>query len=150
MSKTGHNNTISGGGFHHLALRAYDFDKTLDFYINGLGFTKAHSWGEDGRSKDEKDSRAVMLDTGDGNYLEIFAGGTKPAAEVPEGALLHFALRTNDVEAATERARAHGATVTIEPKKVVPAHSERPLEFHISFVRGLDGEVIEFFANPEL
>lgn len=150
MSKVGTNETLKGGGFHHIALKAYDFDKTLDFYINGLGFVKRHSWGVDGRAQGEADSRAVMLDTGDGNYLEIFAGGTRPGSEVPEGALLHFAIRTTDVPAATERARIHGATVTIEPKKVVPNNSERPLEFHISFVRGFDGEVIEFFDNPEL
>lgn len=150
MSKVGHNTTLNGGGFHHLALKAYDFDKTLDFYINGLGFAKAHGWGEDGRSKGEPDSRAVMLDTGDGNYLEVFAGGPPPALEAPGGPLLHFAIRTTDVPGATERARDHGAVVTIEPKRVTPNHSERPLEFHISFVRGLDGEVIEFFDNPEL
>ncbi len=79
MPNNGHNTTIGGGGFHHLALRAYDFDKTLDFYINGLGFQKKHGWGEDGRSKGEPDSRAVMLDTGDGNYLEVFAGGNDAA-----------------------------------------------------------------------
>lgn len=150
MGKTGHNETISGGGFHHIALRVFDFDKTMHFYVNGLGFQKAHAWGRDGRSEGQPDSRAVMLDTGDGNYLEVFAGGAKPAEEVTDGVLLHFAIRTSDVKGATERARAHGGRVTIEPKKVTPDHSERPLEFHIAFVRGLDGEVIEFFDNPEL
>ena len=150
MPNNGHNTTIGGGGFHHLALRAYDFDKTLDFYINGLGFQKKHGWGEDGRSKGEPDSRAAMLDTGDGNYLEVFAGGKTLPEDVPEGALFHFAIRSSDVPAALERARAHGATVTMEPKKVTPPNSERPLEFHIAFVRGFNGEVIEFFDNPEL
>lgn len=150
MPNNGQNTTIGGGGFHHIALRAYDFDKTLDFYINGLGFQKKHGWGEDGRSKGEPDSRAAMLDTGDGNYLEVFAGGKGQPEDVPEGALLHFAIRSQDIPGTTERARAHGAVVTMEPKKVTPAHSERPLEFHISFVRGPNGEVIEFFDNAEL
>lgn len=150
MSQLGHNATLGGGGFHHLALRAYDFDKTVDFYTNGLGFTKKLIWGEDGRDGGGVDSRAVMLDTGDGNYLEVFAGGARPGSEVPEGALFHFALRTPDVDAALERARAYGATVTVEPKTVAPPHAERPVEFRIAFVKGFDGEVIEFFYNPEL
>lgn len=151
MTKTGTNATIGGGGFHHLAIRVVDFEKTLKFYCEGLGFVHAHSWGEDGRKKGESDSRAVMLDTGDGNYLEVFAGGKPlPADGVPEGALLHFALRTNDCAAALERARAAGATVTVETKSLIPPHSERPITFRIAFVRGFDGEIIEFFESDTL
>ena len=147
----GHNETLRGGGFHHIALRAFDFDATLKFYMEGLGFKTAHTWGEDGRAKGEKDSRAAMLDTGDGNYLEVFAGREgDPSAALPEGALIHFALRTNDVEASLERARSLGANVTMEPKKVFPPNAPRPLEFHIAFVTGPNGEVIEFFHSAEL
>jgi len=42
--------------------------------------------------------RAVMLDAGCGCHLEIFAGGS--AEPKPEGALLHFCLRTADTDAA--------------------------------------------------
>ncbi len=84
--------------------------------------------------------------------MEVFAGGTRaPGEEVPEGALLHFALRTNNCDAALERARAAGATVTMEPKSVTPAHAEEPKQtFRIAFVKGLNGEVIEFFQNDVL
>ena len=151
MPNNGTNETLSGGGFHHIALRAFDFDATLKFYIEGLGFKPAHTWGEDGRAGGAKDSRAAMLDTGDGNYLEVFAGREgDPSAALTEGALIHFAIRTNDVEAALERARSLGAPVTMEPKKVIPPNSARPLEFHIAFVTGPNGEVIEFFHNSEL
>ena len=34
----GHNKTISGGGFHHIAMRVRDFDASLKFYTEGLGF----------------------------------------------------------------------------------------------------------------
>ncbi len=148
--KVGHNATIGGGGFHHVAIRAYDFDATLEFYIAAFGFRRVYGWGADGRAAGERDTRAVLLDTGDGNYLEVFAGrvGT-PGEEIPEGGLLHFALRTTDVGAATERAREAGAVVTVEPK-TVPIAGEKPMEFRISFVRGLNGEIIEFFQNHEL
>lgn len=151
MPNNGKNETLYGGGFHHIALRAYDFDATLKFYIDGLGFKSTHTWGEDDRANGGKDTRAAMLDTGDGNYLEVFAGREgDPAAILPEGALIHFALRTNNVEAALERARSLGAPVTMEPKKVFPPNGARALEFHIAFVTGPNGEVIEFFHNDTL
>jgi glyoxylase I family protein len=151
MPNNGNNATLHGGGFHHIAIRACDFDATLKFYIDGLGFRRVHGWGKDSRAEGGKDSRAALLDTGDGNYLEVFAGGTRrPGEEVPEGALLHFALRTSNTDAALERARAAGAVVTVEPRSVTPDHSERPLEFRIAFVKGPDGEIVEFFQNDQL
>ena len=148
--KIGNNETIHGGGFHHIAIRAYDFEATLNFYIEGLGFKRAYSWGVDGRANGERDSRAVMLDTGDGNYLEVFAGRTgTPGEEIPEGGLLHFALRTSDTAAALERARAAGATVTMETK-TVPIQGDHVEDFCIAFCKGLNGEIIEFFQNENL
>ncbi len=127
-------------GFHHLALRARDFDATVRFYEDGLGFVQAHSWGEGS-------DRGVLLDTGDGNYLEIFAGGT-PAAPVDPQAqgLIHFALRTPDVDAAHARALGAGATDDIAPKDV----SLGGVPVRLAFVCGPDGERIEFFANDAL
>lgn len=150
MSKLGSNTTLHGGGFHHIAIRAYDFEATLRFYIEGLGFTRVYGWGEDAREKGGKDSRAAMLDTGDGNYLEVFAGRAGvPGEEIPEGALLHFALRTHNTSAALERARAAGATVTMETK-TVPIQGDTPQDFCIAFCKGLNGEIIEFFQNETL
>lgn len=150
MATTGKNSKLHGGGFHHLALRAWDFDATLRFYIEGLGFVRAYGWGKDERESGGKDSRAAMLDTGDGNYLEVFAGSTRPySEESPEGTLIHFALRTNDCVAALECARAAGAVVTIEPK-VVKIEGDHEEDFHIAFCKGPDGEVIEFFENKNL
>ena len=112
----GKNDALGGGGFHHLAIRVQDFDATVKFYTEALGFTEKVAWGEG-------DKRAVMLDTGDGNYLEVFAGGSD--APKPEGAILHFALRTSDTDAAIERVRAAGAEVTVEPKNVdIPSRPE--------------------------
>ena len=148
MPNNGHNTTIGGGGFHHLALRANDYDATLKFYCEGLGFRRAYGWGEDGRAKGEKDSRVALLDTGDGNYLEVFAGGTET---LPEGVFMHYALRTTDCDSAIERAKQAGATVTMEPKNFTPAHPDEPVHtFRIGFVRGLNGELIEFFQHETL
>ncbi len=128
-------------GFHHIALRVADFEATLRFYRDGLGFVHTYGWGEG-------DGRAAMLDTGDGNYLEVFAGG-RGGAEPPEGALLHFALRTADVDGAYARALAAGARSQVEPKDVT-LPGDPPVPVRLAFVRGLDGEVIEFFGNDAL
>ena len=134
----GNNETIGGGGFHHVAIRAHDFDASVKFYTEALGFKKKISWGEAER-------RAIMLDAGDGNYLEIFANG--PEEPAPEGSIIHFALRTSDTDGAIERARAAGAEVTIEPKDVNIPSEPQVTPVRLAFCKGPDGEVIEFFKN---
>ncbi|AGA59603.1 MAG: VOC family protein [Thermobacillus sp.] len=130
----GNNRVIGGGGFHHVAIRVHDFDASVKFYTEVLGFTERVRWGEG-------NGRGILLDTGDGNYLEIFAGGA-PGPK-PEGAFLHLALRTDNVDKAIEVARAAGMEVTVEPKDVslgtVPAR--------IAFFKGPDGEIIELFQE---
>ena len=133
----GHNTQIGGGGFHHIAMRVRDFDASYRFYTIGLGFGQKIAWGQGNQ-------RAAMLDTGDGNYLEIFAGGSDEVKS--EGQLLHFALRTSDTDRAVAAARAAGAEITVEPKNVeIP--SDPVTKVRLAFCKGPDGEVIEFFSN---
>ena len=135
---SGHNATIGGGGFHQVAIRAHDFETTIRFYSEALGFTEKIAWGEG-------DGRAVMLDAGDENCLEIFAGGkNEPKLEGP---VLHFALRTDDCDSALERARSTGAEVTMEPKDIDIPSRPANTPVRIAFCKGPDGEVIEFFQN---
>ena len=135
----GSNTTIGGGGFHHVAIRAKDFDRSVEFYQDILGFQEKIAWGE-------RPKRAIMLDAGDGNYVEIFerpdeAGGSD------DGVLLHMAFRTKQCDAALERAREAGCEVTMEPTDVdIPARP-RTTPVRIAFFKGPDGEVIELFQN---
>lgn len=136
------NAVIAGGGYHHVAIRASDFDATLRFYCAALGYRVAVRWGQG-------DGRAALLNTGDGNYLEVFAGGKHaPGEPPPEGAILHYALRTTNCDAALEQARTAGATVTMEPKTLA-LESEPKITIRIAFCKGLDGELIEFFQNDQ-
>ncbi len=129
---------IGGGGFHHVAVKVHDFDAAVRFYTEGLGLVKKIAWGEG-------DQRAVMLDTGDGNYLEIFAGGE--VATPSEARMLHFALRSSDCDAAHALAIEHGAVERMAPKDVNIAADVGTVPVRISFVVSPTGEVIEFFQN---
>ncbi|HLL87850.1 MAG TPA: VOC family protein, partial [Tepidisphaeraceae bacterium] len=133
-----HNKILGGGGFHHVAIKVYDFEKAVAFY-KALGMTEKLAWGEG-------DGRGVLLDTGDGSYFEVFAGApeAEPRDEWGKGsALIHVALRTSDVDAATELAEQHGGRVTMQPKDIKIAH----VPVRISFVQAPTGEVVEFFQN---
>lgn len=124
-------------GFHHVALKVPDFEATVRFYTEGLGFEKTGSWGEG-------DKRAMLLHAGRGNYVEVFAGGV---AEEQPGAVLHLAFRTDDCDAAIEKARRAGAVVTVEPKDVVIPSSPKEIPVRLAFCKGPAGETIEFFQN---
>ncbi|MBD3183431.1 VOC family protein [Candidatus Poribacteria bacterium] len=134
----GTNNKIAGGGFHHVSMRVKDLEKSIKFYCDGLGFVEKVSWGE-------APNRTVLLDTGDGNYFEISQGD--PNAEQQPGIFQHIALRTEDCEKATEAARKAGAEITVEPKEIELQSVPQPLKIKISFFKGPDGEVVEFFED---
>ena len=138
----GHNKAIGGGGFHHVAIKVANFDESVMFYTRALGFTEAIRWGKG-------DNRAILLDCGDGNFFELFAGGQPAPADTKAGGagpIIHVALRSDDVDGAVARARAGGAEITLEPKDVtIPSNPPTPVR--IAFCRAPGGEVIEFFKH---
>ncbi|NLF40894.1 VOC family protein [bacterium] len=125
-------------GLHHIALKVADFDKTVAFYRDGLGFTQKLAWGEG-------DTRAVMLDIGDGSCVEIFAGGSPEAR--PEGAILHLALKAPSCDAALGRALEAGAVQTMAPTDVTIPTTTGPVPVRIAFCKAPGGEIVEFFQN---
>ena len=126
-----------GKGFHHVAIRAKDFEASCRFYKEVLGFSQRISW----KSGDK--GQAAMLDAGDGNYLEVFSGGR---GKSQEGSIIHFALRTNELDATMERARAAGMRVTVEAKQV----EIDDVPVRVGFFIGPDGETVEMFENSVL
>ena len=127
-------------GFHHVCIKTRDWERTMRFYRDVLGCTEKIAW----RAAPE---RAVMLDTGGGNYVEVFEDLAYHPA--PDGSIAHFALRTSKLDEVAERVRAFGAKITMEPKDVTIAttNGAGPVPVRIFFCTGPNGEVIEFFQN---
>lgn len=121
-------------GIHHVALKCTcpeEYEKTLHFYCEVLGMPVLRSW-----------ATGTMLDTGCG-ILEIFNNGD-PALE--QGAIRHFALLTDSVDACTEAVMKAGYSVFVEPGNVtIPSQPGYPIRR--SFCRGPMGEEIEFFEE---
>lgn len=133
------NPILGGGGFHHVCIKTRDWDATMRFYKDTLGFTEKIAWRE-------APQRAVMLDTGDGNYLEVFEDLAYTAA--PQGIVYHFALRTTRLDDVAARVRAAGAKITVEPRDVtIPTTNAGPVPVRIFFCEGPNGESIEFLQN---
>ncbi len=127
-------------GFHHVCIKTRDWERTMRFYRDVLGCTEKIAW----RAAPQ---RAIMLDTGGGNYVEVFEDlAYQPA---PDGSITHFALRTSKLDEVAERVRAFGASITMEPKDVTIAttNGAGPVPIRIFFCTGPNGEVIEFFQN---
>lgn len=132
-------------GFHHIAFRTPDWDESIKFWRDGMGFPTKLEWGEAPR-------RATMLDLGDGNYFELFERepSNNENTEERESSAMHWCLRVENCDEAVERAVAAGAVVTIAPADVdfngKLAHSKP----RIAFVKAPGGIIIEFFQSDVL
>jgi catechol 2,3-dioxygenase-like lactoylglutathione lyase family enzyme len=150
-------------GLHHIGLFSRDLSATLRFYVEGLGFTQRYGWngamGEQGTSQFNFVLPGIMLDAGDGNYFEIFPRDPGAPETEPPFPLNHIALHTTDIEAIYKRALQHGGRPHAFqlPEKswdgaplAVTMHGAPERGARIAFVRGPDGELIEFFENDVL
>jgi len=140
-------------GIHHIAIRAEDFEGTVQFYTEVLGFSVGHTW-----SLPEFNLRqAAMLKSPDGNsYIEIYdneadipAQGRKkkPEEAFVQTALLHLCLTVEDSKKAYDLAIEGGAKPCHEPMVL---HLGNPaITVHNSLVYSPNGEVIEFLERVD-
>ena len=137
-------------GFHHVALRVADFDRSVAFYTDLIGLKPLTGWTmSNGR-------RALILDCGDGSRIELFERpGEDAPPDSPEPILLHVCFRSTDTTADLEAVRAAGYEVTMEPTDIdianTVAEAAPPLvPIRIAFCRGPDGELIEYFQADDI
>jgi len=136
MSIGDKNAVIAGCGMHHVAVHARDWEASLRLYRDVLGMEPIAEFGAPER-------KIVLLDTGDGSHMELFAPTAESPAEgseSPNDPVTHFALAVDDARAATEHVRAAGYEVTMEPKDV----QLDSLNVTIAFFTGPSGESVEF------
>ena len=129
------NEIIPGMGFHHIGLKAADFEKSLAFY-QALGMKCLSRWSN-------ASGDVAMLDLGDGGRIELFGDGGDAFAE--EGKWVHFAVGVEDVDAAYEKALSIGAEPQSEPRTLTINAVPQPFTIRIAFVKGPDREQLEFF-----
>ena len=130
-------------GFHHIAITVKNFDESVKFYSEGLGFKEYLRWGDE-RNKAYK---ACMLDVGNNNYIEIFNGRKESGYE---GLWQHIAFTTDNCDNLFENAIKSGAKAIKEPSDECIKSGDGAIVYvRIAFCKGLDGEIIEFFQQKE-
>ena len=130
------NKHVAGGGIHHIALQTTDWDASLKLYKDILGMT------ETTRFQNAEGQTILLLDAGDGSHVELF----EPLSSAPTSDNAHFfhlAIATTNARAATQRVREAGYEITVEPKDLTLGE----LDVTISFFKGPNGEVLEFFET---
>ncbi len=133
MQAKSQNTKIAGCGFHHISITTHKMAESLRFYCDVLGMPieKDMMIGE---------RRLVQLTIGDGTLVEL----SDPTAENKTLApsplpLNHFGLVVDDLKAAVECVRAAGYPITVEPRQMTGS-----IEAWLAFVKGPNGESIEF------
>ncbi|MBE6625578.1 MAG: VOC family protein [Ruminococcaceae bacterium] len=134
------NEIIKGMGFHHIAVKAKNYEESMKFYTEGLGMKFMTQWGEG-------DERIAMLDMGNGDIVELFAGGNDKESVDPK--YIHFAMCVDDVDAAYEAALKAGAKPKTAPLVAPLDSAPIKLTLNCAFVYGPAGEELEFFKILE-
>ena len=131
------NKVISGMGFQHIALKCKDIERSLNMY-KALGMTEVCRWGEG-------EKLIVMLNIGDSGRIELFANGSDEYSVM--GKWVHFAVNVNDVDFAYQTAIKAGFSELTPPKIVSLDSKPEKMSINIAFVKGNDGEELEFFKT---
>lgn len=128
-------------GFHHIALKCADFEKSIAFY-QAIGLRLYARWWANPTRE------IALLTLPGGGMMELFSDGGDLFPE--EGKYVHFAMKSSDVEGDYARAVAAGGTPLTPPKTVDLDSSPVKLRLHLAFVKGPDGEQLEFIESTEL
>ncbi|MBP1995363.1 VOC family protein [Paenibacillus eucommiae] len=144
---------MSVKGLAHVAIQAKDYQATIAFYTEVLGFKIGHHWSLPSFLIKEA---SMLISPDQRTCIEIFdneavipAQGKKASSEedVAHGALLHFAFYVNNVEEIYQKALNHGAKAFVEPGQLslgIP-----PLLVKNAVIHSPNGEIIEFIEEVD-
>ena len=122
-------------GYHHIGLWVSDTERSLKFYRDVLGGKIKHSFTLAGLDK-----LIYLVDIG-GAVVEIIQRGN--GEEEQNARWAHIALEVSDTNAAYSLAMSGGAISHSEPEDIMLKDKLA----RIAFVKGPDGEMIEFFEE---
>lgn len=121
-------------GIHHISMKCGTqeaFSKAKAFYLDVLGMKTVREWAD-----------GIMLSAGN-CMIEIFNNG---AGITEKGAIRHFALLTDDIDALAEKIKQAGYSFFIAPDdRVIQSDPLYPIR--IAFCTGPLGEEIELFQE---
>ena len=136
------NDRSSDAALHHVSLRVADLERSIAFYRDGLGLTLGSAFDLRGR-------RFALMVAPRGGRVELIESeaGARRASE--RDVLWHFALETDDVQAALAAAVTAGGEVTVPltALDLIDEVTERPFRVRLAFVRGPDAEEVELIEE---
>jgi lactoylglutathione lyase len=122
---------------YHVGVRVEDIDKSIDFYVDKLGFQLI-------RTQDMGFLKLAFLWTGDGEtQLELEQWRVEGESLPPVGGLTHLGMFVDDVDAVYEKLLAEGVEWEREPARFGPGAPSA------SFAHDPDGVRLEIMENPK-
>ena len=111
-------------GLAHVAIKVTDLDRSLDFYINRLGFPEMLRL-----NKDDGSTWLVYLRITDEQYLEVFPGAENDRAPGWDAnGMNHMCLSVEDIDAVIKRIEAAGIALLLPLKLAVDGNRQAWIE----------------------
>lgn len=111
-------------GFGHVAIKVADLGRSLDFYVNKLGFPEMMRLHQD-----NGDVWLVYLRITDDQYIEIFPGAeTERAPGWNANGMNHMCLAVDDIEALLAEIEAAGIPLLLPLKKAADGNWQAWIE----------------------
>ena len=111
-------------GLAHVAIKVTDLDRSLDFYINKLGFPEMLRL-----HKDDGSTWLVYLRITDEQYLEVFPGAENDRAPGWDAnGMNHMCLSVEDIDAVIKRIEAAGIALLLPLKLAVDGNRQAWIE----------------------
>jgi catechol 2,3-dioxygenase-like lactoylglutathione lyase family enzyme/ketosteroid isomerase-like protein len=140
-------NALAGLRAEHVMIGTNDYDGTLSWYQDHLGFRIKHEW----TVPEFADLKLAYLEKND-FVIEVVASPNTSEAEYPDGfadrlqqpGFGHLAFLVNDVDKLSAELEAKGVTFVVPPTSF-PASGRR-----LSFVEDNNGNMIEFLQELPL